>query len=88
MGRLLVATATIGVICLASQAHGADSKNQSAISKRQKIGQIIDCMKRQLAADKDSSYKESMKACKNLINSANGNLQSDAVVAPDNQPKP
>jgi hypothetical protein len=88
MGRLLVAIVTTGLICLASQAHGTDSKNQSAMSKRQTLGQIIGCMKRQLAADKDSSYREALKVCKNQINKGSDNLQSDAVVASDNQAKP
>jgi hypothetical protein len=88
MGRLLVAIATTSLIFLASQAHGTDSKNQPAISKRQKISQIIGCMRRQLAADKDSTYKEAMKICKNEIDKESDNLQSDAVVASDNQVKP
>jgi hypothetical protein len=88
MGRLLVAIATTGVICLASQAHGTDPKNQSAPSKRQMIEQIVGCVKRQLAADKDSSYKEAMRVCKNQINKGSDHLQSDAVVASGNQAKP
>jgi len=88
MGRLLVAITTTAVICLVSQAHGTESKNQSATSKRQMIEQIVGCVKRRMAAVKDSSYKEAIKVCNDQINKGSDNLQSDAVVASGNQAKP
>jgi hypothetical protein len=88
MNRLLTAIATSGVICVASQALATDSNNQSTMSKREMIAQIAGCMKRRMSANKDSSYKEAMKACKNQIDKGSNNLPTDAVVASDTQAKP
>jgi hypothetical protein len=81
MNRLLLTIAPTVWICVASQAHATDdSSNQSQMSKRQMITQIIGCMKRRMAADKDISYKEAMKVCKTP--------QPDVQVASDTHPKP
>lgn len=75
--------ATMAAMCVASWAIATDSDNQSKLSKRQMITQIAGCMKRRMAADKDSSYREAMKICKNQINQGGDNLPSGAVLASD-----
>jgi hypothetical protein len=88
MNRLLIVIATAGAIFLGSQALAIDSVNQSTMSKRQMIAQMVGCMKRRMSANKDSSYKEAMKACKDQINKGRDNSPSDALVASDTQAKP
>jgi hypothetical protein len=88
MNRLLIAVATAGVIFVDSQTLAFDSVNQSTMSKRQMISQIVGCMKRRMSANKDSSYKEAMKACKAQINNEANNAPSGASVAPDPEAKP
>jgi hypothetical protein len=88
MNRLLIGIATAGAIFVSSQALAVDSVNQSAMSKRQMIAQIVSCMKRRMSANKDSSYKEAMKACKDQINKERDNSPSGALVASDTHAKP
>jgi hypothetical protein len=88
MNRLLTAVATTGAMVVASQAHAIDSTKQSTMSKRQMIAQIADCMKRRMSANKDGSYKEAFKACKNQLNKAGDTTESGALVASDPQTKP
>jgi hypothetical protein len=88
MNRLLIGIATAGAIFVSSQALAVDSVNQSAMSKRQMIAQIVSCMKRRMSANKDSSYKEAMKACKDQLNKERDNSPSGALVASDTQAKP
>ena len=88
MNRLLSVIATTGVICAASQAFPADSDNTSTMSERQLIAQIAGCMKRRMSANKDSSYKDAFKACKNQVSKGSDDPRSDAVVATGTQAKP
>jgi hypothetical protein len=89
MHRLLTVIAAIGVTCVASQTLAADSDNQSTdnrptMSERQLIAQIAGCMKARMSANKDSSYKDAFKACRNQVTKGT----PDAVVASGNQAKP
>jgi hypothetical protein len=88
MNRLLIVIATAGAIFVGSQALAVDSVNQSTMSKRQMIAQIVGCMKKRMSANKDSSYKEAMKACKEQVNKERDNSPSAALVASDTQVKP
>jgi hypothetical protein len=87
MNRLLTAVATTGAICLALQALAADSDNQSTMSERQQIAQIVGCMRVRMSANKDSSYKDAFKACRKQVIKGD-NLQPDAVEVSGTQPKP
>jgi Tfp pilus assembly protein PilV len=87
MNRLLTAVVTTGAICLALQALAADSDNQSTMSERQQIAQIVGCMRVRLSANKDSSYKDAFKACRKQVIKGD-NLQPDAVEVSGAQPKP
>jgi hypothetical protein len=87
MNRLLTAVAATGAICVALQALAADSDNQSTMSERQQIAQIVGCMKVRLSANKDSSYKVAFKACKKQVIKGNDNSSPDAVEVSGTQPK-
>jgi hypothetical protein len=88
MNRLLTAVATTGAICLALQALAADSDNQSTMSERQQIAQIVGCMRARMTANKDSSYKVAFKACKKQVIKGGDNLSPDAVEVSGTQPRP
>ena len=88
MNRLLTAVATTGAICLALQALAADSDNQSTMSERQQIAQIVGCMRVRMSANKDSSYKDAFKACRKQLAKGSDNLPPDAVEVSGTQPKP
>jgi hypothetical protein len=84
MYRLLTVVATTGVIFVASQALAADSDNQSTMSDRQLIAQIAGCMRARMSVNKDGSYKDAFKACKNQVTKGT----PDAVVASGTRAKP
>jgi hypothetical protein len=88
MNRLLTVVATTGAMVITSQAHALDSTEESTLSKRQMIAQIVDCMKKRKAAGKDSSYKEAFKACKNQLNTGGDTAESGALMASDPRVKP
>ncbi|HXC10734.1 MAG TPA: hypothetical protein VNV61_17500 [Steroidobacteraceae bacterium] len=87
MNRLLTVVATTGAICVVSQALAADSDNQSTMSERQLIAQIVGCMRARMSANKDSSYKDAYKACKNQVIKG-GDSPPDAVAVSGTQAKP
>jgi hypothetical protein len=84
MNRLLTVVATTGAICVASQTLAADSNNQTTMSDRQLIAQIAGCMRARMSANKDGSYKDAFKACKNQVTKGT----PDAVVVSGTQAKP
>lgn len=86
MNRVVPIIALTGVMFVGAQAHAVDSTSQS-MSKRQMIGQMIDCMKRRMSADKNRSYNEAMKTCKEQINREGDDLSSGALVASDTSAK-
>ena len=88
MNRLLTVVATTGAICVVSQALAADSDNRSAMSERQLVAQIVGCMRARMSANRDSSYKDAYKACKNQVIKGSDNLPPDAVVVSGTQAKP
>ena len=87
MNRLLTVIAGTGVIFVGTQALAVDPINQSTMSKRQMIVQIVGCMKKRMAADRSSSYNAAMKACKGEMNKERGDLSSGALVASDTPAK-
>jgi len=87
MNRVVPIIALTGVLFAGAQAQAVDSTGQSAISKRQMIVQVVDCMKKRMSADKNRSYNEAMKACKDQINKEGDDLSSGALVASDTSAK-
>jgi hypothetical protein len=82
MNRVVTVIALSGVICVGTRALAVDSISQSTMSKRQMLAQIVGCMKKRMSANKNSSYNEAMKACKDQIKKEN-NMPSGALVASD-----
>ena len=88
MNRLLTVVATTGAMCVALQALAADSDNQSTMSDRQLVARIAGCMRTRMSANKDSSYKDALKACNNQVIKGSDNSPPDTVVVSGTQAKP
>jgi Tfp pilus assembly protein PilV len=88
MKRVVTAIALTGVVFVGMQAQAIDSTSPPTMSKRQMIAQIVGCMRKRMAANKNSSYNDAMKACKDQINKQSDNLASGALVASDTPAKP
>ena len=89
MNRVATVIALSAVICVGTRALAVDSIiSQSTMSKRQMVAQIIGCMKKRMSANKNSSYNEAMRACKDQIKKETDNLPSGALVASDPPAKP
>jgi len=88
MNRVVAVIALSGVICVGTRALAVDSIiSQSTMSKRQMVALIIGCMKKRMSANKNSSYNEAMRACKDQIKKETDNLPSGALVASDTPAK-
>jgi hypothetical protein len=88
MNRIVTVIVFIGVIVLGRQALAVDDAGQSKMSKRQMIAQVVNCMKKRMSADRNTSYNEAMKACKEQVNRENDTLPAGALVASDHAAKP
>jgi hypothetical protein len=87
MNRVVTVIALGGVICVGTRALAVDSISQSTVSKRQMLAQIVGCMKKRMAADKNSSYNEALKACKDQIKRETDDSPPGALVASDTPAK-
>jgi hypothetical protein len=56
-----------GAILLSAAASAADASSQSA-SKQQLLVQLVGCVKKQHADDKEMSYQQAIKLCKAMQN--------------------
>lgn len=83
MNRVVTVIALIGVVFVGTRSLAADPVSRSTMSKRQMVAQIIGCMKKRMSANKNSSYNEAMKACKDQIKRDNDDLPSGPLVASD-----
>jgi peroxiredoxin family protein len=88
MNRVVIVFTFIGVVLLGSQALAADEAGQSKMSKRQMVAEVVSCMKKRMSADRNTSYNEAMKACKDQVNRENDTLAAGALVASDHPAKP
>ena len=88
MNRVVTMIALSGVVFVGTRALAVDSTSQPTMSKRQMVAQIVGCMKKRMSANKNSSYNEAMKACKDQINKQSDKLPSGALVASDTTAKP
>jgi hypothetical protein len=86
MNRVVTMIALSGVVFVGTRALAVDSISQP-MSKRQMVAQIVGCMKKRMSANKNSSYNEAMKACKDQIKKESDNLPSGALVASDSPAK-
>jgi hypothetical protein len=87
MNRVVTMIALSGVVFVGTRALAVDSTSQPTMSKRQMVAQIVGCMKKRMSANKNSSYNEAMKACKDQIKKGSDNLPSGALVASDTPAK-
>src|SRR5579863_2133090 len=83
MKRVVMVIALTGAIFVGAQAPAVDSTGQPTMSKRQMIAQIAGCMRKRMSANKNSSYNDAMKACKDQIYKQSDSLPSGALVASD-----
>jgi hypothetical protein len=88
MTRVVTMIALSGVVFVGTRALAVDSISQPTMSKRQMVAQIVGCMKKRMSANKNSSYNEAMRACKDQIKKESDNLPSGALVASDTPAKP
>ena len=88
MSCLVPRIALTAVIAVGAQAHAVDSTSQSTTSKYQTIAQLVGCMRKRMSANKDRSYNEAMKACKDQMNKESDHSPSGALVASDIPAKP
>jgi hypothetical protein len=88
MKRVVTAIALAGVIFVGTQTLAADSTSQPTMSKRQMIAQMVSCMRKRMSANKNSSYNDAMKACKDQMNKQRDDFPSGALVASDTPAKP
>jgi hypothetical protein len=88
MKRLVKVIALTGVIFAGTPALADDSTSPPTMSKRQMIVQMLGCMRKRMSANKNGSYNDAMKACKDQISKQSDNLPSGALVASDPPAKP
>jgi hypothetical protein len=81
MNRLAAVIAVAGMIFVGTRALGDGSANQSTLSKRHTIVQVVDCMRKRMSHDKGTSYNEARKACKDQVARQSDNMSSGALVA-------
>jgi hypothetical protein len=88
MTRLLT-TIAMGVVMLSGgQAIAVDAVSQSTLKKRQMIAQVVNCMKKHMAANSEISYNAASKICKSQVGNQNNNPVSVALVPSDSPTKP
>jgi hypothetical protein len=87
MNRVATVLSLSGVIFVGPPAL-ADSTNQPAMSRHQMVAQMVGCMKKRMAANRNASYNDAMKACKDQINKERDNSPPGALVASDSAAKP
>jgi hypothetical protein len=87
MNRLFAMVATMGATVLAGQVHAIDSNNPPTMSRREMVAQIAACMKKRISANKDSSYRDAFKACRNQLKKDSEAAESGALVASDPEAK-
>ena len=85
MIRAMQLLGLIGVMAVVPPAHAVDSTGQSPVSKRQMIVQMVDCMKKRMSADRNRSYNEAMKTCKDQMHKDES--PAGALMASETQPK-
>jgi hypothetical protein len=83
MNRIVTVIALSGMVFAGTPALAGDPPSQSPMSKRQMLVQVAGCMKRRMAADRNSSYNEALKACKEQIRKENNTLPGSPLVAAD-----
>ena len=87
MNRIVTVIALSGLVFASTRALAANPPSHSPMSKRQVVAQVVGCMKKRMAANKNSSYNEAMKACKEQIRKENDTSPGGTLVASGTAPK-
>ncbi len=85
MVRLTVMTAATAILCAGMPSFAANSNGQTLTSKRQMASQIIGCMRKKMAVDRQISYNDAARACKDQV--AHGPSANGTLVASDSGDK-
>ncbi len=88
MNRVATVLSLSGVMFVGPQALAVVSASQPAMHRHQMVAQLVGCMKKRMAANRNASYNDAMKACKDLINKERDNSPAGALVASDSAAKP
>lgn len=88
MSSVTIAIALAGVICVGTQAQAVDFTSAPTMSKRQILVQVVGCMRKRMSVNKNSSYNDAMKACKEQMNKQSDSSSSSALVASATPAKP
>jgi hypothetical protein len=86
--RLVTVIALTGVIFAGTHALGDESASQPRMSDRHAVAQLVDCMKKRMSYDRDASYNEARKTCRDQIAKQSNNTSSGTLVASATPPKP
>jgi len=81
--RLALILATTSAVAAISPAFASDWKAQSPAVKRQMISQMISCMKKRMSTDRQISYNQAAKFCRETVESQLEKSTSGPLVAAD-----
>jgi hypothetical protein len=81
--RLTVILATTSAVAAVSPAFASDWKAQPPAVKRQMISQMISCMKKRMSNDRQISYNQAAKFCRETVESQLEKSTSGPLVAAD-----
>ena len=65
--RLILILATTSVVVAVSSAFASDWKAQPLAVKRQMVAQMLTCMKKRMYGDRQISYNEASKLCRDEV---------------------
>ena len=80
MQRVAMGIAVGSLIFLSMQASADDSTTQSWVSKRQMLGEVIDCVK-QRVSNRTVTYDAAIRACKDEVNRQEGNSSASLIAS-------
>ncbi len=83
MTRVLVVIVMSAAMFVSAKANAADTITQPAMSKRQMIAQVANCMRKRMSASKLISFNEAARACKDQLNNRGINSATGTLVAAD-----
>jgi hypothetical protein len=83
MKRLSLILAVAGTVGATSHAFASDFKAQPLAVKRQMVSQVISCMKRRMSTDRQVSYNQASKECRETVEGQLEKSTSGPLVAAD-----
>ncbi len=83
MKRLTLILATASTVAAASTALASDWKSQPLAVKRQMVTQMVSCMKKRMAGDRQVSYNQAAKECRESVEGQLEKSTAGPLVASD-----